>query len=176
MDNSSSKPMANGKPRVPMRDRMRGLILSVSLQSALQIAAGTFVACLFTFVRPISFPQSCAVATLFLVVSVMSSPNNHLGTRINAAAGLVGCTWIGAVPAAVVATIAKIPGPGAASTGIYMALGAVAIALLSINRVGSSPPTLWRLGMTSCLAFGLVALSTWKLQTIVQVSQHKTLA
>lgn len=48
---SSSKDMVQEKRGVAISDRLRGLILSVSLQSALQIAAGTFVACLFTFVR-----------------------------------------------------------------------------------------------------------------------------
>jgi hypothetical protein len=53
--------------------------------------------------RALNFgPQSCVVATLFLVASVMSSVNNHLGTRINAAAAMVGAIWPGVLAACVV--------------------------------------------------------------------------
>lgn len=67
------------------------------------------------------------------------------------------------------ATLSKLAGPGAGSTAIVAVVGSVAIALLSINRVGSQPPMLWSLGMVSTLAFGLVALSTWKIHTVDQV-------
>ena len=45
--------------------------------------------------RAISFPQACISATLFLVATVQSSPNNHVGTRIGAVAAMLGPVWLG---------------------------------------------------------------------------------
>lgn len=52
--------------------------------------------------RPITFPQACVIATLFLVAAVQMSPNNHAGTRLLAAASLLGATWPGVLVGAVV--------------------------------------------------------------------------
>eukprot|EP00879_Flechtneria_rotunda_P012322 GHRR01012869.1.p1 GENE.GHRR01012869.1~~GHRR01012869.1.p1 ORF type:complete len:957 (+),score=306.37 GHRR01012869.1:270-3140(+) len=151
------------------RNRFRSALLSDYCQSGLQIAAGFFVACLFTFVRPIAFPQSCVVATYFLVVAVMASPTNHLGTKINTAASLVGSVWIGVLLAAIVGTFSKLAGPGAPATATLCVLGPAVLAVLAINRVSTAPPTLWALGMVTCLAFGLTSILTWRIWPISEV-------
>lgn len=74
-----------------------------SIQSSLQLGVGMFVACMFTYVLPISFPpMSCVVATWLCVVAVMASPANHLGVRVTSASSVLGSTWVGAVLGAIV--------------------------------------------------------------------------
>ncbi|WIA43121.1 hypothetical protein OEZ86_009637 [Tetradesmus obliquus] len=138
----------------------------------MQISAGMFVACLFTFIRAVRFgPQSCMVASLFLTAAVMSSPSNHLGSRVMAGATLVGGMWPGAMAACVVGSLAKAAGQAggqAAMTGVTCCLGVAVLALLAINRVGTSPPMLWALGMQSCLAFGLTSITAWRVATVAE--------
>lgn len=44
-----------------------------------------------------NIPLACLAATLFFVVMVMMSIDNHIGTRIFAACCLVGPVWLGAI-------------------------------------------------------------------------------
>jgi hypothetical protein len=59
------------------------------------------------------------VATLFLVAAVMSSPNNHLGSRINAAAAMVGAIWPGVAAACVVVSTRQAAAAAAAAQQWY---------------------------------------------------------
>lgn len=123
-----------------------------------------FVACLFTYVLPISFPpMSCVVATWLCVVGVMASPANHLGVRVTSASNVLGGTCVGAVLGATVVTLSQLVGPAfsAQSTAVLGVLAPVVLAVLAPARVAVSPPLLWAQGMQSCLAFGLTALTTY---------------
>lgn len=95
---------AASPPAGPKRSsNLRALVTCESIQSSLQLGAGMFVACLFTYITPISFPpMSCVVATWLCVVAVMASPANHLGVRITSASSVLGSTWVGAVLGAIV--------------------------------------------------------------------------
>ncbi|KAF8059743.1 Heat shock 70 kDa protein [Scenedesmus sp. PABB004] len=146
-----------------------GPTAAACVQSALQISVGVLVACLFSFVRPIAFPQSCITPTLFLVVAVMGSPNPTLGARLNSGAALLGAIWTGGLCGSVVSSISKAPGPGVASTALLCVLGPAGLTLLVPNRVAASPPLLWSQGMSCCLAYGMVCISTWRFHDVAHV-------
>jgi hypothetical protein len=93
---------ASAQPAGP-RKSLHALLTCESIQSSLQLGVGMFVACLFTYVLPISFPpMSCVVATWLCVVGVMASPANHLGVRVTSASNVLGGTCVGAVLGATV--------------------------------------------------------------------------
>eukprot|EP00877_Chromochloris_zofingiensis_P010507 jgi/Chrzof1/570/Cz01g20240.t1 len=140
-------------------DRFRTYLLSANIQLGLQLAAGVFVVALFTFVRPMNIPLACLAATLFFVVMVMMSIDNHIGTRIFAACCLVGPVWLGAIIAGCVGSLAKLAGSGVSYTVALCLLGPAVMPVLVICRVAAQPPYLWAMGMISCLVYGLTLIT-----------------
>lgn len=72
---------------------------ALDLMHPLPVAA-TLTGYLLPRIRELRFSSSCIVSMLFLVVVVMTSPNNHVGTRISSAASMmVGPAWPGVLAA-----------------------------------------------------------------------------
>ncbi|KXZ41415.1 hypothetical protein GPECTOR_482g420 [Gonium pectorale] len=73
----------------------------------MQLTLGTVIVCLFVFVRPMRFVQSCLAATLYVVASLLVSQDNHVGTKLLGCAMLCGSVLWGAVLAGCVVSVRR---------------------------------------------------------------------
>ncbi|KXZ50620.1 hypothetical protein GPECTOR_15g303 [Gonium pectorale] len=95
-------------PRAPsLASQASAFIISPLFQCAMQLTLGTIIICLFVFVRPMRFVQSCLAATLYVVASLLVSQDNHVGTKLLGCAMLCGSVLWGAVLAGCVVSLVK---------------------------------------------------------------------
>ncbi|GBF91464.1 hypothetical protein Rsub_04204 [Raphidocelis subcapitata] len=141
-------------------DAARAAALSPKFQLASQLAVGAALVSLYTLIDAVRFPGSCFCWTVFLVTSVIMSPEPHVGTRLRAVSSFLGNTVIAAVPAGLLCTLAELiaPAPSPAALALYCTLGPALLALLTVNRVAQSPPMLWAAGMDTLLIGGTVLI------------------
>ncbi|PNW75159.1 hypothetical protein CHLRE_12g515301v5 [Chlamydomonas reinhardtii] len=153
----------------------RGFVLSAPFQTAVQLVAGELVTGLFVVVRPLAFPTSCLAPALYSAWTVLFSPDNHLGSRLQAGAVVAAAMSWGAVMGGVVLSLALGLVPAAGShlhTGVLCVLALAVLPVLAANRATlgpSSPPFMWVAGSTSSLAYGVVLLTGQPLGSVAAV-------
>ncbi|KAG2454348.1 hypothetical protein HYH02_001373 [Chlamydomonas schloesseri] len=120
-----------------------------------------FIVCLFVFVNKMRFLQSCLSATLYVVCSVLVSQDGHVGTKLLGCAMVCGAVLWGSTLAGCVLSFSLVVGDPLSSehSAFLCCLSAAVLAVLVVNRMGANPPFLWVIGMVSCLAFGLTAIT-----------------
>ena len=79
-------------------------------QPCFQAAIGELVVVIWTFVRPIHFSQSCLAHTLYLVIQLLGSQDNHLGSKLYACSGHIGAALFGTALGGGVISLAHAPG------------------------------------------------------------------
>ncbi|PNH02387.1 hypothetical protein TSOC_011641 [Tetrabaena socialis] len=123
---------------------------------------------------PFSFPLSCLTPVLYPAWTLMLSADNHVGSRLLAAAASTGSMSVGAVAGGAVVRLVGLsiahvaiprgagPFPPSAHTALLCCLAVAALPLLAANRAALGPPHpphLWMGGFVSSLSFGVAVLA-----------------
>ena len=72
------------------------------LQSRVQLSTAVALCSLLVFVPQLSFSLACLAVVFIVLLRMMLSINNHVGTQLYAAAMLLGGVWVGVVAAGVI--------------------------------------------------------------------------
>ncbi|KAK9817761.1 hypothetical protein WJX72_001751 [[Myrmecia] bisecta] len=121
-----------------MASKLKGAITYPMLQSAAQLAVGTFIISLWVFVNKLTFPRICTLATWFIIDIVMVSTSTHMGSRLLGALVPIGAACISIVYAGAVLNLAHAAGPHHV-TLLQCILGSVAFLPLVCVRATRSP-------------------------------------
>eukprot|EP00884_Botryococcus_braunii_P020113 jgi/Botrbrau1/6786/Bobra.0057s0022.1 len=151
-----SRLMLNGPPRPKRRHRIKKFVASSSFQGGLQLAVGMFSISLFSLVQVMQYRNSCLIATLFLVGSMLMVQSNHVGDKVTAATSLVGPVLIGSLTAGILVTISKLAGLG--ETAVLCVLAVLGLALMASIRACANPAIGMGQGITIMLMYGVTVL------------------
>ena len=75
-------------------------------QAGVQLAAGVLPLSIFFWVAKLRWKGNCLMATLYVVTSLLVAQDNHMGSKLVAAALLLGCTWVASLMAGAVVSVA----------------------------------------------------------------------
>jgi hypothetical protein len=103
---------------------------------------------------------------LYMVVAVTAAPDCHIGTRIYICGFMIGPLWIALIVGGAISTAGKLAPNRTAELVVLCVLGPLGILPFAINRVGTSHPFLWAMGMVSALYVGMPMLTGWPAPTI----------
>lgn len=146
-------------PSPALKDRVKAFINSREFHAALQLMFGELVICLFVLVNKLHYSNSCLASVFYTAAVILDSKDAHVGSKMNAAAFVIGPLWFGSITAGCMISIARAC--QVAFTGLLCLFSVIGLLPVCLLRSTMGPGV----GIFSNLGFGITVIQgqfTWQ--------------
>ncbi|WIA30100.1 hypothetical protein OEZ86_000195 [Tetradesmus obliquus] len=142
---------------------LREWLLSRQCQFTAQAVVGILVASVFTVAQPIHFRNACLSPVFVVIIIAALAQDQHVGTRIQVTALLLGPAWLAVLLAVITMTLAKLAerpeqpwNPGFVAAACL--LGLAGLAVLILVRAAAPPGPARVMGILAAVIYGIIVL------------------
>ncbi|KAK9819619.1 hypothetical protein WJX72_000333 [[Myrmecia] bisecta] len=137
--------------------QLRAFLLSTPFQTGAQLASGELLLSFFFWHSSIRFKANCLASTLYLVGSLLLAQNNLLGSKTLACAFVVGSTWLAALLAGCVVSLARLAN-NHGFTALLCILGSVGLLPFAAIRCSENHVVGHGFGILTNIAYGNIII------------------
>ncbi|DBA72154.1 TPA: hypothetical protein ACH3X2_010874 [Trebouxia sp. C0005] len=138
--------------RPTFTDHIKEFLLCFEFRSAVQLTVGQLAVSLFVFINRLNYTNGCLSSIFYVAAVVLVAQDSHVGSKMNAAAFVIGPLWFGSIIAGCMITIARAC--QVAFTGLLCLFIVIGLFPICLLRATMGPGV----GIFSNLGFGITII------------------